>query len=89
MRRSHPPYPAEFKAEAVKLYHTSGRSLQEVAGALGVTTNSLREWARRAEFEAGSREGLTQDERAELSHLRRENRVLKEERGEFSWSRQH
>ena len=40
MPRSHPPY--EFKAEAVKLYRTSGKSLQEVAADLGMTANSLR-----------------------------------------------
>ncbi len=80
MPRSHPPYPPEFKAEAVRLYHTSDRSLQEVAGDLGITGNSLREWVRRAKVEDGSREGLNQDERAELSRLRRENRILKEER---------
>ena len=69
MPRSHPPYPSEFRAEAVKLYHTSGKSLQEVAADLGVTANLLREWVRRAEVEDGSREGLTQDEREELSRL--------------------
>ena len=79
MPRSHPPYPPEFKAEAVRLYHTSERSLQEVAADLGVTGNSLREWVRRAEVEAGSREGLIQNERDELNRLCRENRVLKEE----------
>ncbi len=63
-----------------RLYHTSGRSLQEVAADLGVTGNSLREWVRRAEVEEGSREGLIQDERDELNRLRRENRILKEER---------
>ncbi len=61
--------PTEFKAGAVRLYHTSGRSLQEVASDLGVTTSSLREWVRRAEVEDGSREGLTQDEQEELSRL--------------------
>ncbi len=80
MPRSHPPYPREFKAEAVRLYHTSDRSLQEVAGDLGITGNSLREWVRRAEVDDGSREGFTEDEREELSRLRRENRILKEER---------
>ena len=80
MPRSHPPYPPEFKAKAVKLYRTSGKSLQEVAADLGITSNSLREWVRRAEVEGGIREGLNQDEREELSRLRRENWVLKEER---------
>ena len=80
MPRSRPPYPPEFRAEAVRLYHTSEKSLQEVAADLGTTANSLREWVRRAEIEEGSQEGLTQDERAELSRLRRENRILKEER---------
>jgi transposase len=80
MPRSRPPYPPEFRAEAVRLYRTSGKSLQEVAADLGTTANSLREWVRRAEIEEGSQEGLTQDERAELSRLRREVRILKEER---------
>jgi transposase len=80
MPRSHPPYPPEFKAEAVRFYCTSGRRLQEVASDLGVTANSLREWVRRAEVEAGSREGLMQNEREELNRLRRENRILREER---------
>ena len=43
MPKSHPPYPPEFKAEAVRLYQTSDRSLQEVAADLGITGNSLRE----------------------------------------------
>ena len=80
MPRSRPPYPPEFKAEAGGLYHTSERSLQEVAADLGVTSNSLREWVRRAEVEDGSCEGLTQDERGKLSRLRRENRIFEEER---------
>ena len=36
--------------------------MQEVAADLGVTGNSLREWVRRAEVEAGSRAALTQEE---------------------------
>ena len=69
MPRSHSPYPPEFKAEAVRLYHTSDRSLQKVAADLGITANSLREWVRRAEVENGSREGLTQDERVRTKLL--------------------
>ena len=77
---SHRPYPPEFKAEAVKLYRTSGKSLQEISSDLGMSTNSLREWVRRAEVNEGQREGLTDDEREELRRLKRENRVLREER---------
>lgn len=80
MPRSHPPYPPEFKAEAVRLYRTSGKSLQEISADLGMSTNSLREWVRRAEVDEGQREGLIEDEREELRRLKRENRILKEER---------
>jgi len=75
-----PAYPAEFKVEAVRLYRTSNRSLKEVAADLGMPTNTLREWVRRTEAEGVSPSVFTPDERAELMRLRRENRILKEER---------
>ena len=40
----------------------------------------MRRWVAQAEIDAGTRQGLTTDERAELARLRRENRVLREER---------
>ena len=80
MPRSHPPYPPEFKAEAVRLYRTSDKSLREVSADIGMSTNSLREWVKRAEVSERQREGLTDDEREELRRLKRENRILKEER---------
>ncbi len=80
MPKTRPPYPEAFRTEAVRLYQTSGKNLQEIATDLGVTTNSLRAWVRRSEVEQGKRMGVTQDEREELARLRRENRILKEER---------
>ena len=82
MPRSHPPYPAEFRAQAVELVRTSGKSILEVARELGVSGEGLRRWVRQAEADAGrGRPGeLTTDEKAELQRLRRENRVLREER---------
>jgi|SRR5690554_2315482 len=74
------PYPLEFKAEAVRLFRESGKTLQQVADDLGVSTNSLREWAKRSDIAEGARPGLAADERAELNRLRRENKILREER---------
>ena len=54
--------------------------MASVARDLGVSVESLRQWIRQAEIEAGQREGLTEIERDELRRLRRENRVLREER---------
>lgn len=84
MPLSNPPYPSEFKTEAVRLYQQSGKKLQEIAFDLGVSTNTLREWVRRAGGETTSngksRPSLSQDEREELLRLQRENRILREER---------
>ncbi len=75
-----PHYPPEFKREAVELYRSSDRSVSKVAEELGVATESLRRWIKQHEVDAGQREGLTTAEREELSRLRRENRILKQEK---------
>ena len=75
-----PPYPPQFRAEAVHLVRESGRSNSEIAKDLGIAHESLRRWVRQAEIDAGERKGLTSDEREELQRLRRENRVLRKER---------
>jgi transposase len=80
MGKTRPPYPPEFRAEAVRLVRAGDTSLAQVARDLGVSNWTLRLWVKRAQIDAGEAEGLTTDERAELARLRRENRVLREER---------
>jgi transposase len=78
--RTRPPYPPAFRAEAVQLVHANGRSLTQVAKDLGVHHETLRSWVKQTEIDGGRRDGLTTEERMELARLRRENRILKEER---------
>ena len=79
-RRPRRSFTDEYKAEVVNLCLRSGKSMAEVARDLDLTESSVRRWVAQAEIDAGQREGLTSAEREELTRLRKENRVLREER---------
>ena len=48
-----------------------------IAGKIGCTAETLRNWVRRAERDQGKRAGTTSAERERLKELERENRELK------------
>jgi transposase len=66
----------------VRLARGSEQSIPALAADLGVSTEALRSWLRRADTDAGagSPGELTSEEREELRRLRREKHVLKQER---------
>ncbi len=80
MARTRPAYPPEFRQEAVRLLRSSGKTVPVLARELGVSPQSLRNWVRQAEIDAGEREGLTLEECEELRRLCRQVRILEQER---------
>ncbi len=55
-------YPPEFRAEAVELYHTSDKSIRDIAAELGISSESLRRWVAQHGIDAGKRKGLITEE---------------------------
>jgi transposase-like protein len=80
--KTQPAYPSAFRAEAVELARTSGKGVPQLARDLGISEQALRGWIKRAAIDAGRGQpgALTTDEREELRRLRREVKVLQQER---------
>jgi transposase len=73
-------YTKEYKAEVVAMYKTTDKSMEQVAKDLGLSASVVQRWVARAEIDAGQRAGTTSDDLSEIALLRRENRILREER---------
>jgi transposase len=81
MPKTRPPYPPEFRREAVSLMRSGARTPAQLARELGCTEQTLRNWRRQDEADRGERDDvLTSEERARLRELERENKVLRQER---------
>jgi len=58
----------------------SGRSVEELAREFEPSAGAIRNWVKQADLDEGRRsDGVTSDEREELSRLRRENKRLRME----------
>ena len=79
-KRPRRSFTKEFKAEVVELVRQPGNSAASVARDLDLTETAVRAWVKQADIDSGDRDGLTSAQLAELAQLRRENRVLREER---------
>ncbi len=80
MPRSRPAYPPEYRQQLVDLVR-GGRTPEELSREFEPSAQSIWNWVRQAERDEGIRSnGLTTEEKEELRHLRREVRVLREEK---------
>jgi transposase len=75
--RKHPrSYPPEFRRRIIELAR-SGRRLEELAREFSLAPQTVRNWCKQHELDAGIRsDGLTSEERAEFAKLKRENKRL-------------
>ncbi|MBA3702941.1 MAG: transposase [Rubrobacteraceae bacterium] len=80
MPPTRPPYPPEFKEEAVRLMRSSEKPLARISRELDVSEQTLRNWRKQREIDEGEREGLSTAEQEELGRLRRKVKVLEQEK---------
>ncbi len=80
MPPTRPPYPPEFREQMVQLVR-AGRTPEELADEFEPSAQTIRNWDKQADLDAGRRsDGLTTEERDELLRLRREVKQLRIER---------
>ena len=80
-RRSRRRFTDDFKQQAARLVLDEGKSVSAVARELDLVPSALGNWVKRFEADrTKGRTGLTTSEREELARLRKQVRVLEEER---------
>ena len=80
-RRPRRRFDDDFKTQAVRLVLDEGKSVGSIARDLDLTETALRGWVKHARADrTNGKTGLTTAEREELARLRKEVRILREER---------
>ena len=85
MARPSNNYPAELRERSVAMfneirkdYPSDWKAAESIAEKLNVrTAQTVLNWVRKAQVDAGERAGMTSEEAAEMRKLRAENRELK------------
>jgi transposase len=81
MTRSYRKFDEDFKQGAVRLVFETGKPIARVARELGINEGTLGNWVVKARRDRdGGNAALTEEERAELARLRRENSELRMQR---------
>jgi transposase len=77
-------YSQEVRERAVRMviehrgeYASEWAAIQSIATKIGCSAETLRNWVRRTQVDAGSREGVTSEERVRVKDLEREVRELR------------
>ena len=84
-RKRVPPFPAEVRERAVRMvfeqereHATQWAAICSVAGKIGCSGETLRNWVRKIERDQGRRPGPTTAENDRIKALERENRELRQ-----------
>jgi transposase len=77
MAESRRKFDADFKEGAVRLVRKTGKPIAQVARDLGINEGTVGNWVNAGRCRRGEQDGaLSEDERAELARLRKENAEL-------------
>lgn len=76
-------YDKETRAKAIRLvsehvkdYSSESEAIREIAGRLGMGSETLRKWLRQAEIDSGTVDGVSTSTLREISDLKRKNAEL-------------